>query len=73
MLVNDIAQRMEQIPLEDTQNNVPTAVIKGLVFSGAYDMTTPFQFKTFEGAQAGRGETDCIVAKQTSFLLCGLI
>ena len=64
MLATDIAKLMAQIPLEDAQNNVPNAIVKGGVFSGVQDTTTPFGFKRFEGVEAGRGETDWIVAKE---------
>ena len=64
MLANDIAKLMAQIPLEDAQNNAPSTIVKGGVFSGVQDNSTPFGFKRFEGVEAGRGETEWIVAKE---------
>jgi len=65
MLANDIAKLMDQIPVEDARNTAQNGndKVKGGVFGGHQDTSTPFGFKRFEGAEAGRGETDWIVGK----------
>lgn len=64
MLANDIAKLMAQIPLEDTASaQQGTTTVKGGVFAGHQDTSTPFGFKRYEGAEAGRGETDWVVEK----------
>lgn len=64
MLANDIAKLMDQIPLEDATNSVQATVVKGGVFTGVQDQSTPFGFKRFEGVEAGRGEPEWIVARE---------
>jgi hypothetical protein len=67
MLANDIAKLMSKIPMEDVASTEQgTTFVKGGVFSGHQDTTTPFGFKRFEGAEAGRGETDWVVEKERS-------
>jgi len=63
MLANDISKLMEQIPLEDAAKPSNSTMVKGGVFSGVQDNSTPFGFKKFEGLEAGRGESEWIVAK----------
>jgi len=64
MLANDIAKLMAKIPLEDTTSaKQGTTLVKGGVFTGHQDTSTPFGFKQFEGAEAGRGETEWIVSR----------
>jgi len=38
--------------------------VKGGIFAGHQDTSTPFGFKRFEGVEAGRGESDWIVTKE---------
>ena len=65
MLANDIAKLMAKIPLEDTTSTKQgTTHVKGGVFTGHQDTSTPFGFKQFEGAEAGRGETEWIVSRE---------
>ncbi|XP_021963943.1 EH domain-containing protein 3 [Folsomia candida] len=64
MLANDIAKLMGQIPLEDAAQPQATSNVKGGIFTGHQDTSTPFGFKRFEGVEAGRGESDWIVAKE---------
>jgi len=67
MLATDIAKLMAKIPLEDnTSAKQGTTLVKGGVFTGHQDTTTPFGFKQFEGAEAGRGESEWVVAKERS-------
>lgn len=67
MLASDIAKLMQKIPLEDITSNLKgTTIVKGGVFTGHQDISTPFGFKQFEGAEAGRGETEWIVHKEKS-------
>jgi len=67
MLANDIAKLMAKIPLEDiTSTHKGTTLVKGGIFTGHQDTTTPFGFKQFEGAEAGRGECEWIVYKEKS-------
>jgi len=64
MLANDIAKLMAQIPMEDAAQPQASSVVKGGVFTGHQDNSTPFGFKRFEGVEAGRGEADWIVTKE---------
>lgn len=53
MLANDIAKLMDQIPMEDAAQPQQTAMVKGGMFTGHQDTTTPFGFKRYEGVEAG--------------------
>jgi len=64
MLAQDIAKLMAQIPMEDAAKPHQSSLVKGGVFSGVQDQSTPFGFKRFEGVEAGRGDTEWIVAKE---------
>jgi EH domain-containing protein 1 len=64
MLASDIAKLMEQIPMEDAAQPQQSALVKGGIFTGHQDTSTPFGFKRFEGVEAGRGESDWIVTKE---------
>ncbi|XP_037085053.1 EH domain-containing protein 3-like [Pollicipes pollicipes] len=71
MLAEDIARLMAMIPLEEKQNMAPKdggqpnsgAVVSGGAFDGVRSVDTPFGFNKCEGADAGAGETEWVVAR----------
>lgn len=58
MLANDIAKLMSQIPMEDAAQPQTSALVKGGIFTGHQDKSTPFGFKNFEGVEAGEEEEE---------------
>lgn len=60
MLANDIAKLMGQIPLEDAAQPQATSNVKGGIFTGHQDTSTPFGFKRFEGVEAGKSGKHCV-------------
>ncbi|XP_042207993.1 EH domain-containing protein 3-like isoform X2 [Homarus americanus] len=63
MLAEDIARLMAMIPVEEAASNKENAVIRGGAFDGVMNDSTVFGFKRGEGADAGAGDPDWIVAK----------
>lgn len=53
MLANEIAKLMAQIPMEDAAHPQQNNTVKGGIFTGHQDNSTPFGFKRFEGVEAG--------------------
>ncbi|KAK3856920.1 hypothetical protein Pcinc_036793 [Petrolisthes cinctipes] len=63
MLAEDIARLMAMIPVEEASNNKENNIIRGGAFDGVMNDTTVFGFGRGEGADAGAGDPDWIVAK----------
>ncbi|XP_045620501.1 EH domain-containing protein 3 isoform X1 [Procambarus clarkii] len=63
MLAEDIARLMAMIPVEEAASNKENTVIRGGAFDGVMNDNTVFGFKRGEGADAGAGDPDWIVAK----------
>ncbi|XP_071520119.1 EH domain-containing protein 3-like isoform X2 [Panulirus ornatus] len=63
MLAEDIARLMAMIPVEEATTNKENTVIRGGAFEGVMNDNTVFGYKRGEGADAGAGDPDWIVAK----------
>ena len=64
MLSEDIPKIMQMIPQEEaTQRTQDSDKVKGGAFDEVMSRATPFMFKGGEGANAGIGEMEWVVAK----------
>ena len=64
MLAEDIARLMTLIPSEEMRaRQEGTDRIKGGAFDNVMDKSSPFMFEGGEGVNAGKGETEWVVAK----------
>ncbi|KAK8404285.1 hypothetical protein O3P69_007540 [Scylla paramamosain] len=63
MLAEDIARLMAMIPVEEAAVNKEGGIVHGGAFDGVMNDNTVFGFGRGEGADAGAGDPDWIVAK----------
>lgn len=63
MLAEDIARLMAMIPVEEATTNKEGGIVHGGAFDGVMNDSTVFGFGRGEGADAGAGDPDWIVAK----------
>ncbi|XP_045124397.1 EH domain-containing protein 3-like isoform X1 [Portunus trituberculatus] len=63
MLAEDIARLMAMIPVEEASVNKEGGIVHGGAFDGVMNDNTVFGFGRGEGADAGAGDPDWIVAK----------
>uniref|UniRef100_A0A0P4WNQ9 EH domain-containing protein 1 n=2 Tax=Scylla olivacea TaxID=85551 RepID=A0A0P4WNQ9_SCYOL len=63
MLAEDIARLMAMIPVEEAAVNKEGGIVHGGAFDGVMNDSTVFGFGRGEGADAGAGDPDWIVAK----------